>query len=143
MRFRVFVGVFRAPRRDQDFALTQKHLFLLLRLALASGSWTKSVLSKNGFSGFRKFAWPPGRRCAPAWSPGGPPGLGQAQCSLYWSETFLSHWSFFFRPPLLAPKYFRCNRYVTVQKKMFAVTPFFRKDYIPKILRPYQKMGPD
>ena len=43
--FCVFVGVFRASRRDRDFAFAQKHLFLLLRLALASGIWSKIVLS--------------------------------------------------------------------------------------------------
>ena len=45
VRFRVFAGVFRAPRRDRGFAFAQKHLFLLLRLALASGGWTKIVPS--------------------------------------------------------------------------------------------------
>ena len=41
-------------RRDRDFAFAQKHLFLLLRLALASGSWTKIALSY--FASFRKTA---------------------------------------------------------------------------------------
>ena len=54
MRFCVFVGVFRESRRDRDFAFAQKHLFLLLRLALASGSWAKIVLSY--FAPFRKNA---------------------------------------------------------------------------------------
>lgn len=34
---------------------------------------------KNAFCAFRKFAWPLGRRCAPASWPGGSPGLCQAQ----------------------------------------------------------------